>query len=213
MALIVTTTNLRSVTNGTETDHGISVVDWADRNRLSRPLADYLSDVVCQWRAYAMSGYEAIEEAIRRLRTSENIYDHVSQRKAMAEINRLHSRLAAARARVAALEEQVYVPGLWRCAKCKFTLMQATLRASDGAVGSRDATGDKCPNCNTGLWRVTERDAGNDLVDRCDEQMQRAVTAEARIAALEGVIATMDEALAANAEAWRCAADACQYNL
>ena len=51
-----------------------------------------------------MSGYEAIEEAIRRLRSSENIYDHVSQTKVMVEIKRLHSDLAAAQARVAALE-------------------------------------------------------------------------------------------------------------
>ena len=51
-----------------------------------------------------MSGYEAIEEAIHRLRSSEDIYDHVSQRKATAEIKRLRSNLAAAQSRVTALE-------------------------------------------------------------------------------------------------------------
>ena len=72
------------------------------------------------------------------------------------------------------LEKQVYVPGLWRCAKCDFQLCQATLYAATGAVGARDEPGDKCPNCNRSLWRVTERQAGNDMVDRCEKEILRA---------------------------------------
>lgn len=68
--------------------------------------------------------------------------------------------------RIAELERLVYVPGLWRCAKCNFELMQMNLHASTGNVSARDKPGDKCPNCQSPLWRVTEREAGNRLVDR-----------------------------------------------
>lgn len=105
------------------------------------------------------------------------------------------TQLDAAQSDNAALREQIYVPGLWKCPKCKFTLVQASLRASDGAVGVRDETGDKCPNCDTGLWRVTEREAGNYLVDRCDEQMWRAIEAETKVDALRDVVRTMDREL------------------
>lgn len=70
--------------------------------------------------------------------------------------------------RIAELEALVYVPGLWRCAKCKFQLVQAVLNASTGTVHSHDKPGEKCPNCSGPLWRVTERQAGNDMVDRCE---------------------------------------------
>ena len=32
----------------------------------------------------------------------------------------------------------------------------------------------KCPNCNGPLWRVTGRQAGNDMVDRCEKEILRA---------------------------------------
>ena len=73
-----------------------------------------------------------------------------------------------AAARIAELEALVYVPGLWRCPKCKFGLLQSNLNAATGAVTARDTPGDKCPNCAGPLWRVTERQAGNDMVDRCE---------------------------------------------
>lgn len=75
---------------------------------------------------------------------------------------------------IESLEKQVYVPGLWRCPKCNFQLVQSYLHAATGAVGMRDTPGEKCPNCDSPLWRVTERQAGNDMVDRCQEQMERA---------------------------------------
>jgi uncharacterized protein with PIN domain len=84
----------------------------------------------------------------------------------------------------AELEKQVYVPGLWRCPKCEFQLVQANLYAATGAVSARDQPGDKCPNCNGPLWRVTERQAGNDMVKRCEEQMERAIKAETKLKAL-----------------------------
>lgn len=81
--------------------------------------------------------------------------------KAAAEITSLSSRCAE-------LERLVYVPGLWRCAKCDFTLLQSNLNALDGTVTARDTPGDKCPNCNSPLWRVSERDAHKDAMDTAE---------------------------------------------
>jgi hypothetical protein len=70
---------------------------------------------------------------------------------------------------IAMLQSKVYVPGLWRCAKCEFQLIQANLNAGDGSVTARDQAGDKCPNCDVPLWRVSEREAGNRLVDEMEQ--------------------------------------------
>lgn len=56
------------------------------------------------------------------------------------------------------VEGLVYVPGVWRCAKCDFTLIQSNLNAGDGSITARDQPGDKCPNCDSPLWRVSYRD-------------------------------------------------------
>jgi hypothetical protein len=87
--------------------------------------------------------------------------------------------ITEARAEIERLKSLVYVPGLWRCAKCNFSLVQANLNAKDGTVTARDKPGDKCPNCDSPLWRVTERDAGNEMVDRAEELLKRATDAEA----------------------------------
>lgn len=97
------------------------------------------------------------------------------------------------RKRIAELEALVYVPGQWRCPKCKFVLMQMKLRASDGAVGVRDEPGEPCPNCQSPLWRVTERDAGNELADRLAEELSRAST-PAQSGVVEAVIARAEQA-------------------
>ena len=102
----------------------------------------------------------------------------------------LAALVAEKRAREEALAENarlarlVYVPGQWRCAKCKFTLIQANLNANDGTVTARDQPGDKCPNCDSPLWRVTERDAGNEMIDRAEEAFEAKRAAETHSAAL-----------------------------
>lgn len=101
------------------------------------------------------------------------------------------TNLDAARARIAELERLVFVPGLWRCPKCKFSLLQANLNAQDGSVTARNEPGDKCPNCNSSLWRVSERDAGNEMADRAEEQMNRARAAEKLLAEKEAEIADL----------------------
>jgi hypothetical protein len=133
--------------------------------------------------------YDALPIQIEAAAEIERLTDEVAlcrgERDAADEVSRTGRRL------VEELEKQVYVPGLWRCAKCKFTLMQANLHAQSGAVKAMDRPGEKCPNCDSPLWRVTERQAGNYMVDRCEEQMKRVVAAEAEVellrAALQGM--------------------------
>lgn len=60
------------------------------------------------------------------------------------------------------LEKKVYVPGQWRCPKCDFRLTQSNLYVASGTVGPRDEPGDKCPNCNGPLWRISAMDDRNE---------------------------------------------------
>ncbi len=59
-------------------------------------------------------------------------------------------------------DPHVHVPGLWRCAKCQFRLIQSTLNDKDGTVTARDEAGVPCPNCAVPLWRVTWREEAED---------------------------------------------------
>jgi len=80
------------------------------------------------------------------------------------------------------LRGEVYVPGAWHCAKCKFTLLQSNLNARDGTVTPRDTPGDKCPNCDSPLWRSTWKQDAFEMQDRAIEQMERAKLAEGALA-------------------------------
>lgn len=78
------------------------------------------------------------------------------------------------------LEKKVFVPGQWRCPKCDFRLTQSNLYAATGTVGPRDDPGDKCPNCNGSLWRVSAMDdrneafkCANDTFDRVEQEVKR----------------------------------------
>lgn len=95
------------------------------------------------------------------------------QIEAAAEIERL-------RAEIARLEPLVHVPGVWRCAKCDFRLIQSNLNASDGTVTARDTPGDKCPNCHSPLWRVTERQERIEAMELAETGFIRAGNAEDR---------------------------------
>lgn len=103
--------------------------------------------------------------------------------------------LAERDATIERLTKLVYVPGLWKCPKCQFSLLQANLNASDGTVTARDQPGDKCPNCTTPLWRVTERDAGNEMIDRAEEYLSRATTAERERAEARAEVERLRKAL------------------
>ncbi|WP_445222224.1 hypothetical protein ACKWRH_21450 [Bradyrhizobium sp. Pa8] len=81
--------------------------------------------------------------------------------------------------------EQLYVPGQWRCPKCSFTLNQFNLNASDGSVTTRDEAGDKCPNCNSPLWRMTWRQDAMEMAERLANEVQLRRAAEERVKVLE----------------------------
>lgn len=65
----------------------------------------------------------------------------------------------------------IYVPGMWRCAKCSFVLTQSNLNAADGSVTARDTPGDKCPNCNVPLWRLTWRQHALEMGERLEQEI------------------------------------------
>jgi rubrerythrin len=151
--------------------------------------------------AYQAQGYckdakhaESVADELRRLLEKEKeradkfmwqVRDTCARAEAaetaLAAEKRAREEALAENARLARL---VYVPGQWRCAKCKFTLIQANLNANDGTVTARDQPGDKCPNCDSPLWRVTERDAGNEMIDRAVEAFEAKRAAETHSAAL-----------------------------
>lgn len=79
------------------------------------------------------------------------------------------SALDAAIERAEKAEALVYVPGLWKCAKCDFVLVQSTLNARDGTVTPRNEPGDKCPNCASPLWRVSWKAEAADRLETLEK--------------------------------------------
>lgn len=75
---------------------------------------------------------------------------------------------------VARLEKLVYVPGLFKCEKCKFSLISTTLNVSTGQACANNVS-ESCPNGCGPLRRVTEREAGNESVDRLDAAFNNGV--------------------------------------
>ena len=73
--------------------------------------------------------------------------------------------LAEARKEIERLEKLVYVPGLWRCAKCNLRLVSNTLYADSGKMTANNSP-QQCANGCGPMWRVTEREAANEQIDR-----------------------------------------------
>lgn len=115
-------------------------------------------------------------------------------------------RCGKAEAEVERLRADVFRPGVMRCAKCQFRLIRNVLYAQTGDIGVGTSETEPCPNGCGPLWPVTWKDECKEA-DRCwDQQVERAVKAEAdlsaallRIKALE----TENEALLAVEEAAR----------
>lgn len=68
----------------------------------------------------------------------------------------------------------IHVPGLWRCAKCNFVLIQSNLNAADGSVTARDEAGDRCPNDNKPLWRVSWKEHATEMAQRAETEICRS---------------------------------------
>lgn len=82
---------------------------------------------------------------------------------------------------IARLETLVYVPGVRRCAKCSFRLVSTNLHVPSGGMSANNDPQD-CPNGCGPLWRLTERDAGNELIDRMDQSFANGLERAAQIA-------------------------------
>lgn len=87
---------------------------------------------------------------------------------------------AAKDAEIARLEKLVYAPGIWSCPKCKFTLIQSNLNAADGTVTARDTPGDKCPNCDSPLWRVSWKQNAMENFDTACKLVDEAKSKDGR---------------------------------
>ena len=116
--------------------------------------------------------------------TTEASYDALLA-QVVDEITRLRATLTERDAEIERLNRLVYAPGLWRCAKCRFQLVQQNLNAHTGTVTMRDDTGDKCPNCASPLWRVSERESARELGETAERFWSETQDLKAEIAALK----------------------------
>jgi hypothetical protein len=79
------------------------------------------------------------------------------------------------------IEKLIYVPGVWKCPKCQCSLVSTFLDAGSGRAAANKEP-QRCPNDCGPMWRVTERDAGNRLIDDMESEVERRREAEARLA-------------------------------
>lgn len=63
--------------------------------------------------------------------------------------------------RIKELEEDQYIPGIHRCAKCKFRLISQSIDVKTGTIGANDKPSD-CPNGCGPMWRVTYKESYKD---------------------------------------------------
>jgi hypothetical protein len=101
-------------------------------------------------------------------------------------------------------DEVRYVPGYWRCPKCAFCLQQKNLNARDGSVTARDDPGDKCPNCDGPLWRVSWQEDARETGERLVAVFEEATELRARVAVLESATRPLVDRMARMLDADLC---------
>lgn len=129
-----------------------------------------------------------------RHRHGRSVPDCAACDAAFLTINEQSRELDRLRAEVERLESLVYVPGLWKCAKCGCAVVSSTLSATTGQVKADDKPQD-CPNGCGPMWRRTEREAGNELADRLDASADEANRLRAELARVEAACGEMRAAL------------------
>jgi hypothetical protein len=67
---------------------------------------------------------------------------------------------------IADLAAKVYVPGLWKCPKCKFQLTTSVLYAKTGNIGVQHHNSDPCPNDGETLLPVTWEEDAREMSER-----------------------------------------------
>ena len=118
-----------------------------------------------------------------------------------ATICALRARNEALTAEKDELAKQVYVPGLWKCAKCKCTVVSTLLDANSGRFAANHEP-QQCPNDCGPMWRVTEREGGNNVADALDRMLERAEAAESTIATANTRIAEVEAERDAHIQSW-----------
>ena len=87
--------------------------------------------------------------------------------------------LAALRTKLEEAERKVYVPGLWRCAKCKLDLIATTLSQQGHSANNNPQA---CPNGCGPMWRVTERDQRQEAQMLFEREFNARQEAERKLA-------------------------------
>lgn len=142
-----------------------------------------------------------VGELVARLRLPEGGPNWLGRwsrerREAADALERTSSALVEAEKRIEQLDQIVYIPGVFRCAKCELRLVSSTLNAGDGSVRANKEP-QQCPNNCGPMWRITEREAGNKLADDLDTACDKLIAAEARVRVLEGAL---EQVLAAHGD-------------
>jgi hypothetical protein len=83
------------------------------------------------------------------------------------------------------------VPGRWRCPKCKFELTSMNLNMGAGTVTMKDSPGVKCLNDGTPMWRVSYRDAYNELAELANSERFASICVIERLVEDEGAAVTI----------------------
>ena len=66
-----------------------------------------------------------------------------------------------------ALEAKIYLPGHWRCPKCKFYCVSTNIHVDSGGFSANEEP-QQCANGCGPLWRVTHEESANEMVERCE---------------------------------------------
>lgn len=80
-----------------------------------------------------------------------------------------------------------YVPGVWKCAKCGCVIVSTLIHAETGQFAANREP-QQCPNDCGPMWMRTEREAGNELIDRMDAEIEKRTVADARAEKLEAAL-------------------------
>ena len=94
------------------------------------------------------------------------------------------------------------VPGVMRCARCKFRLQRVNLYVNVGTVGAGDNNTEPCPNGCGPLWPVTWEQEAREGYKTAEDLFERAKSAEDALAARKPLNA--DDAV----RLWHLAAEA-----
>ena len=83
------------------------------------------------------------------------------------------------------------VPGRWRCPKCNFSLSVQSLNLGDGTVTMSDKPGEVCPNDGSPMWRVSYREAYEELCETANSERFAAICVLERLVEAEGASVTI----------------------